>query len=91
MRIRRPVGKRQLHEIARKKHGVNLSITTLPLAWTPLSNPMYKLRTLLSTGFVDNALFPKSTMLRKALFGADLRATTVPQGEWRALAASGPG
>jgi hypothetical protein len=65
-----PVACLQVHEIHMKKSGVKLSIATIFPLGTPLSAPIYKIRTLLSTGFVDNGSGLGGRTPREALSGA---------------------
>jgi hypothetical protein len=65
----------QVHETKKVKLGAKTGITTFLPVWAPLSIRIYKIRTLLSTGFVDNALGAGNPTLRKALSGAAFRAS----------------
>jgi hypothetical protein len=66
---------RQLFDSVRQKSGVKLGIRRFFAAWTPLSVRIYKIHTILSTGFVDNVVATTSAIARKALSGADFRDT----------------
>jgi hypothetical protein len=58
-----------------KNFGSKLSMTTFFSAWVLLSVRIYKIRTLLSTGFVDNQPFEEEAPRRKALSGAAFGGT----------------
>ena len=62
-----------------KKVGAKLGIATFLPALPRLSDRMYKICTLLSTGFVDNRATRPSAAARKALCGAGFRAIAGPQ------------
>jgi hypothetical protein len=68
----------QSRDFIEKKTGAKLGTRRFIAAWTLLSVRIYKIRTLLSTGFVDNVVAATSAIARKALPGAGFRhdATT---------------
>jgi hypothetical protein len=77
-----PGAPRQLYEINRKNLGRKLSMTAFSSAWALLRTRIYKIRTLLSTGFVDNPIRRRKATGRKALPGAASRAAAPPHGEY---------
>ena len=72
----------QIYEITKKKLGGKLSTTTFSSAWALLSLLIYKIRTLLSTGFVDNPALTVEAPRRKPLSGAGPGAATDPYWEY---------
>jgi hypothetical protein len=52
------------------KLGDKSGIAMIFPAWAPLSDQIYKIRTLLSTGFVDKTLWADEPTPRRALYGA---------------------
>jgi hypothetical protein len=65
-----------------KNPGGKLSTATFSSAWASLSIQIYKIRTLLSTGFVDNRVSPAEATRRKALSGAGSGASANPYWEY---------
>jgi hypothetical protein len=61
--------------------GAKLGIASFLPAWTLLSDRMYKICTLLSTGFVDNLPIPHLATGRKPLCGAACRGVPATHGE----------
>jgi hypothetical protein len=76
-----PGAGRQAYEMKWKILGRKLSTAAFSSAWTPLRTRIYKIRTLLSTGFVDNPIPGGKRTGRRALSGAAFRAAAGPQGE----------
>jgi hypothetical protein len=77
-----PGAPRQLYEIKRRNLGRKLSMTAISSARALLRTRIYKIRTLLSTGFVDNPIRRGKATGRKALPGAASRAVVGPHGEY---------
>jgi hypothetical protein len=65
-----------------KNPGGKLSTTTFSSTCAPLSVQIYKIRTLLSTGFVDNRVLAAEATRPKALTGAGSGAPGIPYWEY---------
>jgi hypothetical protein len=59
-----------------EKSGVNLGTRSFFKPVPRLSERIYKIRTILSTGFVENAVAPIIAAARKALRSTDFRRMT---------------